>query len=207
MLSSGHERGHLMTDISRKYKLSFSCPVSVLGTIMDAFLSESVTPTAVPATEAGRYKITATIWQESLPKIMGMIAQDAEQMVVAPVQELHPETRDLLPKSAGPQLVYDESQVRRIPAMVKPRATGKKAKRRDSPAGQAMLKCFERKAIAHFGDFVDALQAAGYSRQSAGGQLGELVNEGSVIRIGHGAYRLPNEQEKIEFRKKEMGVS
>lgn len=195
-----------MTDNSRKYKISFACPVSVLGTIMDAFLSESVTPTAVPAAEAGRYKITATVWQETLPKLMGMISQDAEQLVVAPVQDVHPETRALLPKSAGPQLVYDEAQVQRIPAMVKPRAAGKKALRRDSPAGVAMIKAFERKSIVHFGDFVDALTAAGYSRTSAGGQLNELVNEGSVVRIGHGAYRLPTEQEKIDFRKKEMGV-
>lgn len=197
-----------MTDNSRKYKLSFSCPVGVLGTIMDAFLSESVTPTAVPAVETGRYKITATVWQESLPKIMGMIAKDAEQLVVAPLQELHPEERQFLPKREGPQLVYDEAQVRRIPAG----QSGLKPPRQrivggasidQTGLGRVALSVFRRMAVVHRQDIEDALKAAGYAPTGASSTISLLHKAGFVVKTGYGAWRYasPNEQAAFKERK------
>ena len=205
MRFSGHERGQIMTDNSRKYKLSFSCPIAVLGTIMDAFLSEGVTPSAVPAAEAGRYKVTATIWQESLPKITGLIAQDAEQLVIAPLQEVSAETRVLLPKAAGPQLVYDESQVRRIPtgqSGLRPKITRTAGGSSidQTGLGRTALSVFRRQAVVHRQDVEDAFKAAGYAPSGASATISMLHKAGFVVKTGWGSWRYasPNEQEAFK---------
>lgn len=195
-----------MSDINRKYKLSFSCAASILPLVMEGLISEGLTPSINPS-EEGKFKVVATLWQETLPKVMGFLCKDADQITLAPDQVLCAEARALQPKHGGPKLIYDESQVQRIPPQVLPRKSSGKLVA-DSPSGHVMLSVFEGRQglIKHAPDFDDALVKAGFAQHSCGSVLSRMVNEGSIVRISRGAYRLPTDLEKIEFRKKAAGV-
>lgn len=175
----------------RRYAVKVDVGPEAVGPLFSLLIREIEQPKLAPA-ENGNHRISLVCMLDQLPTIVGIIVEHAVQLYVGPYideTKVRPATF-VAPRPVHVQTPLQADNVRRFPMKRSKNSTGSKVK--DSPGGRAMLSAFaDGKIIKHPADFTDALAAAGFAVGSWSALSNKLTEEGSLVRIGRGAYRLP----------------
>lgn len=142
-------------------------------------------------TVGDNYKLALICMHEQLPAVIDMIISSADHIVIAPYV---PETKMAPAVFRAPRPVHVptafEKDITYLP--MKQRRVRGGANTRDTATGKTVLAAFnDGSRVKHPADFAEALDKAGYSSNSYSSVVNRLVDEGDLIRVGHGAYRLP----------------
>ena len=156
-----------------------------------------------PAVE-GSYRVAFACMFDQLPHIIPLICgvTSVDRLVVrpdVPEQAARPFAR---PPVDGRALDTSHVQVK-VLAPSHPRLrTGKRRYTSDNPSGQIVLAVLANRAIAHYPDFADAFAEDNRNPAGVSNTLSRMVAEGTIIRHGRGAYRLPTDSEIAELTRR-----
>lgn len=146
-------------------------------------------------------RVSFVIGEHDVPSFIQQLSRYSLAFNVSYVEE---------PKTAYPPLPKANGEVH-----IQKVAPGKVWSRRaadvsTTPAGRAVLECFERNSIVHFVDAQHAIKEIGYSNGMATKTLELLIGKGLVVKMRRGQYRKPSDQESLDLiskRKIELGVT
>lgn len=158
-----------------------------VGTIFNNLIKEVETPKMEP-TENDYLRISFVCMMEQLPTIVDYIVSDAIQLFIGPYNpevkhqyEFKPRGSNFTPPAHVP--------VTKLPPQRRKQA-GEYAKVSESGAARAMLRAFENRRTCNKADLQEALISGGYSSGNSGKLCKELVEEGTLDRVGWGLYTM-----------------
>lgn len=181
----------------RRYRVCFNCRADAVGAVIGLLIKEVESPKMETIGE--NYKLTLICMHDQLRTVIDMVLDDADQLVIAPFVpevKMGPATF-IAPRNMARVVTPLQRDVTLLPAQRR-RLQGGYARVSDTPVAIALLKAFDDgRRVVHYADLAEALVTAGYSAGSAGKTSSELVEEGTLVRIGRGAYRLPTTQDEL----------
>lgn len=171
----------------RRYRVSFECGAGNLGSIVDLLVKNIGKPSMVPTSE-DRYKIAFIAGLSDCLRVLDLIQDNVEKLTILGESEAPSEAaRPFSPKPRANYVVPAHVQVQRIA----PRRTyTKTGLAKDTTSGSIVMKLLRVKTIVHVPEICDAFHEAGYSGGPSNA-LVRLVREGSIVKHGRGAYKLP----------------
>lgn len=181
----------------RRYRVSFNCRADAVGAVIGLLIREVESPKMETIGE--HYKLTLICMHDQLRTVLDLVVDDADCLVIAP----HVPEMKMAPAVYKPpqQLAKVVTPLQRDVQVIRPRLTRVKGNKcRHTQSGSALLKAFDDGArVKHAPDFSEALVAAGFNGNSWSPTAARLVEEGDLVRIGRGAYRLPTAHEAQDF--------
>lgn len=184
----------------RKYRVQFECGTDIIGDVIGSLVKDVQALHSEPAIE-GTYRVAFACMFDQLPAIIPLICgvSSVDRLIVrpdVPEQAARPFAR---PPTDDRSLKTDHLLVKVIPPSHPRLRTGARRYTSDSPSGKLCLGVLSNRAIAHYPDFADAFEASGRNGAGVGSTLSRLVAEGTIIRHGRGAYRLPTDREAADL--------
>lgn len=178
----------------RRYRVSFNCRTDAVGPVIGLLIKEVEQPKMETVGE--NYKLTLVCFQDQLVTVLGVVVDQADDIVVA---KYTPETKMAPAVFRPPQQlarVVTPLQREMAPVKVRPVITrspaGSNTRARDLRTGKAVLRAFSDGAVLkHGADFAEELVKEGYNSNSWSPIVARLADEGDLVRVGRGAYRLP----------------
>lgn len=180
----------------RRYRVSFNCRTDAVGTVIGLLIKEVEQPKMETINDS--YKLTLVCMQDQLVTVLGVIIDHADELVVAP---FHAEVK-MAPAVFRPQKpVHVPTPLQReVTVLPAQRKNSGPSKTKDTTTGKVVLGVFKDGGrVKHPADFVEALTAAQFSPNSYASIVNRLVVEGDLVRVGHGAYRLPTTQDHLRM--------
>lgn len=182
----------------RRYRVCFNCRADAVGVVLGLLIKEVESPKM--ETIGDNYKLTLICMHDQLRAVVDMVLDDADQLVIAPfVPEVKMGPAVYRPPQTMARVVTPlQKEVTMLPAQRR-REHGARAKASDSPMGKIVMAMFKdtSRRVLHAADFGDELGKAGYAGSSTGWVTARMTEEGSLVRIGRGAYRLPTTQDEL----------
>lgn len=182
----------------RRYKVSFECNGSVVGTLISVLVKEVESPKMEPCGD-DTYKIALLCMQDQLPTIYATVVGDVSNIVSSPFV---PETKTVSTfRIPGPKVqpVYvPQGRVTIIPPKVR-RVPGQRIKPSQTAAGLLVMTLFDNKSVIHNPDVIDLFEQHQRAGSGVGKILADLTREGILVRAGWGAYRRPTAAEYADF--------
>ena len=191
----------------RRYSVKMDVPADAVGPLFGLLIKEVEQPKMEPSLDGVNHRITLICMMDQVPTIVAIIVKDAVQFFVGPY---NPEAKSVATYKPPQQLArvvtpLEKDTRKFIRAKGLPNVPGG-AKTRNTATGKAILTAFaDGVRVKHPADFVEAIVKAGFSGTSYASVVNRLVSEGDLVRIGHGAYRLPSALERDSFSGEDPG--
>lgn len=179
----------------RRYRVSFNCRTDAVGAVIGLLIKEVESPKMETVGE--HYKLTLICMHDQLRAVIDMVLDDSDNLIVAPyVPEVKMAPAVFRPQKPAYVKTALEKEVTYLPAK-RTRVKGG-AKCKDTAAGRALLAAFaEGGRVKYPADFSDALVKAGFASNSYSALVHKMTQEGDLVRVGQGAYRLPTTQDYL----------
>jgi len=181
----------------RRYRMSFNCRMTHVGDIIGCLVKEVESPKMEPNGED--FKVSLVCMQDQLPTVLGLVIDNVEHIVIAPHVPEPPKSAPVMfkPQVARPVATPLQREVTYLPAQ-RTRRSDTSGGVAGTALGKIVLRVFsDGRRVAHPADFAEAIGDAGFSPASASAVVFKLVQEGTLVRVGHGAYRLPTVQDQL----------
>ena len=175
----------------RRYSVKMDVPADAVGPLFGLLIKEVEQPKMEPSLDGVNHRITLICMMDQVPTIVAIIVKDAVQFFVGPY---NPEAKSVATYKPPQQLARVVTPLE------------KDTRKFISATGKAILTAFaDGVRVKHPADFVEAIVKAGFSGTSYASVVNRLVSEGDLVRIGHGAYRLPSALERDSFSGEDPG--
>lgn len=178
----------------RRYRVSLNCRVDAVGTVIGLLIREVEQPKM--ETVGDNFKLTLVCMHDQLLTVIGIVIDHADNLIVAPyIPEARPGTAVFRPPTTLARVV---TPLAREVAPAKRRMNSNSGRQKDTGTGQALMSAFnDGGRVKHPADFAEAMTKAGYNPSGMSSAINRIVEEGDLVRVGRGAYRLPTTQDHL----------
>jgi len=189
-----------MTEVAgpRRYRIQFEVGADRVGDLIGLLVKDVTALNTQPAT-ADAHRISFACLYDQLGTIIPLVTSaNVDRLIVRPDDE---ESKPFARGAADNRpLEVGHVQVRRFaPTHPKLKAGGHILEEANPYRKIIKQMLAGDRTVAHFTDIADAFAAAGLSAANASNVLNRMTQQGMLVRIHRGAYRLPTTEETADL--------